>query len=228
MTKDVVVVIPDGADDMEVVPFIEIPSWTKVVEDIERIDVKTAAWDNPAQMFHGLRVVPDMKVSDIKADGLDALCIPGGWGGTKYFEQVHSKEFLATVREVARKGKYIATACNGILAPGEAGLLKGRKATAYTGEVCEYCVEICGRIEGYGAKFTEKALVDDRGIVSSIGPSVGDEDAFHLVEKLIGARAARKIADTMMYNAVKPKELKYTFPTARRPICIDKAPGRSR
>jgi 4-methyl-5(b-hydroxyethyl)-thiazole monophosphate biosynthesis len=222
MTKNIVVVIPDGADDMEVVPFIEIPSWTKVVEDVERVDVKVAAWDNPAQMFHGLRVVPDMTASDIRADELDALCIPGGWGGTKYFEQVHSKDFLDIVREVARKGKYIATACNGILTPGEAGLLKGRKATAYTGEVCEYCVEISGRIEGYGARFTEKALVDDRRIISSIGPSVGDEDALHLVEKLIGAKAARKIANTMMYNAVKPRELKYTFPTAKRRIRIDK------
>jgi 4-methyl-5(b-hydroxyethyl)-thiazole monophosphate biosynthesis len=222
MTKNIVVVVPDGADDMEVVPFIEIPSWTKVVEDVERVDVKVAAWDNPAQMFHGLKVIPDMKATDIKASELDALCIPGGWGGTRYFEQVHSKEFLDIVRDVAKNGKYIATACNGILTCGEAGLLKGRKATAYTGGVCEYCVEISGRIEGYGAKFTEEAVVSDGRIFSSIGPSVGDEDAFHLMEKLIGGRAARKIADTMMYNAVKPKDLKYTFPTARRPIRIDK------
>lgn len=226
MTKNIVVVVPDGADDMEVVPFIEIPSWTKVVEDVERVDVKTAAWDNPAHMFHGLTIVPDMSVGDIDPGKLDALCIPGGWGGTKYFEQVHGKPFLELVKKVHQDGKYIATACNGILTCGEAGLLKGRKATAYTGEVCEYCVEICGRIKGYGAKFTEKALVDDRRIISSIGPSVGDEDAMHLLERLIGARSVRKIADTMMYNAVKPADLKYTFPTAKRRICIDKrAPG---
>lgn len=222
MAKNVVVVVPDGADDMEVVPFIEIPSWTKIVEDVERIDVRIAAWDNPAFMFHGLKIVPDMTISEINADELDALCIPGGWGGTKYFEQVHSKEFLKIVKDAYDKGKYIATACNGILAPGEAGLLKGKKATAYTGDVCEYCVEICGRVEGYGAKFTEEALVEDGRIFSSIGPSVADEDAFGLVEKLIGAKAAQAIAHAMMYDAVKPSNLRFTFPSQKRTICISK------
>jgi 4-methyl-5(b-hydroxyethyl)-thiazole monophosphate biosynthesis len=220
MTKKILVVVPDGADDMEVVPFIEIPSWTKIIEDLERVDVKIAAWDNPAHMYHGMTIIPDMMIDDVKIDEYDAICIPGGWGGTKYFEQVHSKKFLEMVKQAHKKGKYIATACNGILTPGEAGVLKGKKATAYTSDVCEYCVEISERIEGYGAKFTEQALVESGGIFSSIGPSVGDEDAFNLIEKLIGEEAARKIADTMMYNAVKPKELKYTFPTASRPICI--------
>ena len=220
MAKKILVVVPDGADDMEVVPFIEIPSWTKIVEDIERVDVTIAAWDNPAHMFHGTKLVPDIRVKDVKIDQYDAICIPGGWGGTKYFEQVHSKEFLAIVKKAHERGKLIATACNGILTPGEAGLLKGKNATAYTGDVCEYCTEISNRIEGYGAKFTEQALVESGGIFSSIGPSVGDEDAFNLLEKLIGEEACRKIAHTMMYNAVKPKELKYTFPTASRPICI--------
>ena len=220
--KKVLVVVPDGADEMEVVPFIEIPNWTKVVEDIEQIDVKTAAWDNPAHMFHGLKAIPDIMIDEVNIDGFDALCIPGGWGGTKYFEQVHSKKFLDIVKRAHEQGKIIATACNGILTPGEAGLLRGKKATTYTGEVCEYCVEIIERIEKYGATFQEEALVDDDNILSSIGPSVGDEDAFKLVEKLIGEPAARKIAHVMMYNAVKPGNLKYTFPTAARKVSVTK------
>jgi 4-methyl-5(b-hydroxyethyl)-thiazole monophosphate biosynthesis len=168
--KKVLVVVPDGADEMEVVPFIEIPNWTKVVEDVEQVDVKIAAWDNPAHMFHGLRIIPDLMIDQVKIEEFDALCIPGGWGGTKYFEQVHSKKFLALVKKAHRQGKAIATACNGILTPGEAGLLKGKKATSYTGEVCEYCVEIIERIEKYGAKFQEEALVEDGNIFSSITP----------------------------------------------------------
>lgn len=216
--KNILVVIPDGADDMEVVPFVEIPSWTKIVEGIERIDVKIAAFDNPAQMFHGLKVVPDMMVKDVNVDDYDAIFVPGGWGGTKYFEQVHSKEFLALIKKANEKGKAIATACNGILTPGEAGILKGKKAVAYTGGVCEYCVEISKRINDYGAKFTPKALVNDGNIFSSIGPSVGDEDAFHLVEHLIGKKSANLIATTMMYDTVKKSDLKYTYPSGKKSI----------
>lgn len=216
--KNILVVIPDGADDMEVVPFVEIPSWTKIVEGIERIDVKIAGFEDPVQMFHGLKVIPDMLVKDVKIDDFDAVFIPGGWGGTRYFEQVHSKEFLAFVRKAHEKGKTIATACNGILTPGEAGILKGKKAVAYTGGVCEYCVEISTRINDYGAKFTPKALVNDGNIYSSIGPSVGDEDAFHLVERLIGKKAAKSIATAMMYDTVKKSDLKYTYPVGKRLI----------
>lgn len=218
MVKRILVVVPDGADDLEVAPFVEIPGWTKVIEDIERVDVKIAGWDEKVHMFHGLTIVPDLMIGEVRIDDYDAICIPGGWGGTKYFEQAHSPQFLDLLKAAHARGKLIATACNGILAVGEAGLLKGRKATAYTGESCEYCVEIRKRIEGYGAHWREESLVTDKNVISTIGPAVGAEDALRLMEKLIGAKAVRRIVSMMMYDTVKPGELRYTFPKSKKRI----------
>jgi 4-methyl-5(b-hydroxyethyl)-thiazole monophosphate biosynthesis len=211
--KKILVVVPDGCDEMEVAPFIEMPGWTKVVEGVERVDVVVAGWDDPICMFHGLKVVPDIKVSDVNTDEYDAVFLPGGWNGTRYFEQVNGEQMRSIFRRMHDAGKIIATACNGIIAVGEAGLLPGRKVTSFTGDCCEFCRGIKDRLRRYGADFQEKAIVRDGRILSNIGPAVADEDALRLMELLIGKEAVSRIAEMMMYRTVRPEELRWTFPT---------------
>lgn len=218
LMKKILVIVPEGSDEMEVAPLIEIPGWTKVVEGVERVNVKVAGWDDKVYLFHGLTIVPDMKIHDVDVDEYDAICIPGGWHGTRYFEQIQGDLLQHILTEAHTKGKIVATMCNGVLALGESGLLKGRSVTSFTGECCETCRMTEKSLEKYGAKVQEKAIVKDGNIISNIGPAVGDEDALQLLELLIGKEAVKKIADMMMYTTVKPDELKYTFPTAERKI----------
>ena len=206
------VIVPDGSDEMEVAPIVEIPGWTKVVEGTERVDVKVAGWDNPIYMFHGLKIVPYIMIDEVNVDEYDAICLPGGWHGTQYFDQIRTDALKNILREADKKGKIIATMCNGVLALGEAGLLGGKKCTSFTGECCELCRSIKPKLESYGAKFQEKSIVIDGKLISNIGPAVADEVAMVMLEKLIGAESVKKIVDMMMYNRVYPKELKWTGP----------------
>jgi len=209
--KKILILVPDGSDEMEVTPFVEIPGWTKVVEDIERVDVKVAGWNDKIYMFHGMVICPDLKVDEVNIDDYDALCIPGGWYGTRYFEQVHTEIIQDMIRKAYEDDKIIATMCNGILAVGKAGLLQGKRVTSFTGECCELCRNIKERIEAEGAVFIEETMVEDGNIISNIGPAMGDEDAFHLMERLIGKEAVEKIVDAMMYNRVGKGDLKWTY-----------------
>ncbi len=212
--KRILVIVPDGCDEMEVAPYVEMPGWTKVVEGVERVDVTVAGWDDEICMFHGLRVVPDIKVGEAKAEDYDAVFLPGGWHGTRYFEQAHGPLMKGLLRRMHESGKIVATACNGIVAAGEAGLLKGLECTSFSGECCEYCRDIENRIRGYGAKFEHRAIVEDRKILSNIGPAVADEDALRLLEMLIGRDDVTKIVDMMMYPTVRPGDLRWTAPVA--------------
>ena len=50
--KRILIVLADGADEMEFVPYLEMPGWTKVVPDIERVDMKVVGWDEKIYLFH--------------------------------------------------------------------------------------------------------------------------------------------------------------------------------
>ena len=155
-------------------------------------------------------------IDEVNVDEYDVICLPGGWHGTQYFDQIRTDILKKILRDANKKKKIIATMCNGVLALGEAGLLKGKKCTSFTGECCELCRSIKPKLESYGAKFQEKSIVIDGNIISNIGPAVGDEDALGLLEILIGKEDVDKITDMMMYYTVEPKELKWTFPVGRK------------
>lgn len=213
--KRILVVVPDGSEEMEVAPFIEMAGWTKVV-GVERVEAKVAGWDDKIHLFHGMTIVPDLKIDEVNIEEYDAICIPGGWPGTRYFEQVNSEPVLNMIRKMNEWGRIIATMCFGILAVGEAGLLKGVKATSFAGDCCDMCREVKTKVVNYGADFQEKAIVIDNNIMSDIGPAVGDEVALTLMEMLIGEKAVQAIVDTMMYNRVYPEELKWTIPVYKK------------
>jgi 4-methyl-5(b-hydroxyethyl)-thiazole monophosphate biosynthesis len=213
--KNILIVATDGMEDMEIAPLIEIPGWTKVVEDVEKVNVKIAGWDDVIHLFHGTKIVPDLKMDEVKVDDYDAIVIPGGWPGTKFFEYTFTEKFKAFLIEAEKKNKLIVTLCFGVFPVGNAGLLKGRKATSFAGDCCDMCRQVKGQVVGMGADFVETAVIYDKNLISDIGPAVADEVALQMMEKLIGADDVKKIVDMMMYTRVSPKELKWTGPVVQ-------------
>lgn len=212
-SKKVLLLVPDGSEDMEVAAFIEIPHWTRVVQT-QPIDVTVAGWEDVIKCYHGLKLVPDVNVNDVNVNDYDAIAIPGGWPGTKFNEQSCSPLILEMVRKMYNQGKVIATMCFGIFPLGEAGLLKGLKATSFTSSdtTCSTCQQVKAKILAYGTDFQESAIVIDHNVISDIGPAVADEVALRMTELLIGEEATRQIANFIMYNQVKRDELKWTGP----------------
>ncbi|BCG65920.1 MAG: protein deglycase [Methyloprofundus sp.] len=214
--KKVLLVVPDGAEDMEVAAFTEIPSWTKMLKTTT-IEVTLAGWDDKINCFHGLKLAPDMKIDQVNIDEYDCLAIPGGWPGTKFQEQTSGELFQKIIKRAFIQNKLITTMCFGILPLGEAGLLKGIKATSFTSHdlCCSMCQQIKDKLIGYGVDFVDKAIVVDHNIISSIGPAVATEVALIMVERLIGAEQTKTIANMMMYNQIELEMLKWTQPISR-------------
>ncbi len=214
--KNVLIVAADGMEDMEIAPLMEIPGWTKVVEGVEQINVKIAGWDNPVRMMHGTRIVPDLKMEDAKVDEYDAIVIPGGWPGTKFFDLTFGDMFKKFLDEAQKKNKLIVTLCFGILPVGNAGILKGRKAAIFTSNTPFMCQEFKGKLLGMGAEYVPDAVFHEKNIMSNIGPAVANEVAFRMVEHLIGAESTAKIQDMMMWKNVTPNDLKWTGPVTKK------------
>jgi 4-methyl-5(b-hydroxyethyl)-thiazole monophosphate biosynthesis len=214
--KNVLIVATDGMEDMEIAPLIEIPGWTKVVEGVEQINVKIAGWDSPVKMMHGTKIVPDLKMDQVKVDDFDAIVIPGGWPGTKFFDLTYGEKFQKFLHEADKKQKLLVTLCFGILPVGNAGLLKGKRSAIFTSNTPFMCQEFKNKLVGMGAVYTDAAIHHEGHIISNIGPAVANEVAFQMVEKLIGAESAAKIQDMMMWKNVCPKDLKWTGAVAKK------------
>ncbi len=123
--KHIGVFVEEGFEDLEF--------WVPVMRLREEGAQVTVIGTGRQETFRGkhcLEARPDVTAGQIKADDLDGLVVPGGWGPDKLRR---SEAVLALVREVNAQGKIIASICHGGWVLASAGIVKGRKATGSRG-----------------------------------------------------------------------------------------------
>ncbi|MGH2705929.1 MAG: type 1 glutamine amidotransferase domain-containing protein [Actinomycetota bacterium] len=101
----------------------------------------------------------DAAASDLTADEVDILVLPGGYGPDKLRA---NEDVLSLVREMHRQGKPIAFICHGGWIPASAGILPGRRATSYR--------SIADDLRNAGAIWEDAEVVVDGNLVSSRQP----------------------------------------------------------
>lgn len=123
----------------------------------------------------GATVKPDILLADVKADDYDAVIFVGGSGAVEYFDDETAHNLVRTVVDSARVVGAICIAPS-ILA--NAGVLKGRQATAYPSETAN--------LKAAGARFTGKPVTRDGKIITADGPRSARAFANRIVEALAG------------------------------------------
>jgi len=114
----------------------------------------------------GQTVPVDLKIGDAKIDEYDALVIPGGVMNP---DELRTDENAMTlVKSFLASGKVVAAVCHGPWLLVQADALRGRQATSYK--------SIRKDLENAGAKWVDKEVVTDNGIITSRDP--GDLRAF--------------------------------------------------
>jgi 4-methyl-5(b-hydroxyethyl)-thiazole monophosphate biosynthesis len=85
----------------------------------------------PVVASRGVVLVPDTLLDEVLAQDFDMIVLPGGAGGTQRLEADDRIRQLS--RRLAAAGGYTAAICAAPKVLATAGLLKGRRATAYPG-----------------------------------------------------------------------------------------------
>ena len=172
------VLLADGFEEIEAVTIIDV---------LRRADVEVTVvgvGDGPARGSHGIPIVPERHMDQMRIEGYDALLLPGGMPGSAHLKD--DKRVLALLKRFNNDGKLVGAICAAPIALEAAGVIEGRRATSFPG------------LELPSARYVEERVVVDGNLVTSRGAGTAMEFALVLVERLVGAEQAQKLADGML------------------------------
>lgn len=178
--KKILILISQGVEILELSPFIDIFGWNMVVGKKNTTTTTTSIHDIIYCTWN-LKIFPqlNLKKENIDLEEYDALVIPGGFGKAGFFSDMKDPIFKNIIQHFNEKNKIIVGICTGVIPLGEAGILKGRRATTYLLDNERYF----SQLEKYEAIPIREEIVEDENLITCSGPKNALETAFLLLEK---------------------------------------------
>lgn len=181
MDKKAVVFLAQGFEEIEALCPIDI---------LRRAGVEVLVLSTTGQKevagARGVTVVADDVFSKELMAGTDAIVLPGGMPGAQNLNQYAPlRDILIDFRN---SKKIIGAICAAPMVLGNAGVLRGKKATCYPG----YEEDL------FGADVVDEAVVYDKNVVTARGVGAAIEFSLKLVEVLCSKELADELAEKMV------------------------------
>jgi putative intracellular protease/amidase len=141
----------------------------------------------------GFAIVPDTHLEDCPAD-LDVLFVGGGTMGT--VRVMEDEGFIDFIADRGSRAKHLTSVCTGSLVLGQAGLLKGKKATSHWATR--------HLLPEFGATEVNARVVQDGNLLTGAGVSAGLDFALALVAQLRGQPYAEALQLQAEYSPEPP------------------------
>lgn len=186
MSKQVLIPIANGSEDIETVTLIDVLRRAEAA-----VTVASVGEDLTITASRGTRIIADVSIADCKGKEWDLIALPGGMPGAKNLsENVVLVELLKNQKE---KGRLYAAICaSPAVVLQHHGLLVGKKACCYPAFREMIPPEQLASLE-------DRVFVDEN-CVTSTSPATAIEFALKLVELLFGKEPADKISKAMLCN----------------------------
>jgi len=183
MSKNVLVPIADGTEEMEAVIVID------VLRRAGARVIVASVGDRQVTASRGVRLVADTELSAVAGETFDLIALPGGMPGAEHLRD--SPELARLLADQDSAGRLIGAICAApavVLA--HHGLLANRRATGHP--AFQDCLgETADRVA---------PVVVDGNIITSQGPGTALAFALRLVTALYGEDRAREIAGPMVWS----------------------------
>lgn len=114
-----------------------------------------------AKGMFGTKAKPDISLDAVRVDDYDAVIFVGGSGAETYFEDAKA---LSIARSAATKNKLVAAICIAPSILANAELLRGKRATVWSGD------KYINILRNKGARYTGEAVTQDGKIITANGP----------------------------------------------------------
>ena len=179
MSKQVLVTIADGTEELEAVTIIDVLRRA-------RADVTVASVGNKqVKASRGVNLVADALISECVGNTYDLIALPGGMPGAEHLRD--SSQLTEMLKDQAASGRFYAAICaSPAVALKPHGLLKDKKATCYP--------SLHSELENP----RQARVVVDGNCITSQGPATALEFALKLVELLFDKQKSHEVAKAML------------------------------
>ena len=137
---------------------------------------------------HGIPVVCDIEDSAVVTDNLKGIILPGGMPGTLNLDK--SDIVQGFVDFADNNSLLIGAICAAPLILGRKNILKGKKATCFTGFEDELI----------GAVVLNSPVVNDENIITAFGAGAAFDFGFCIISYLLGEKTAEELKKQMRYT----------------------------
>ena len=177
MTIRVLVPLAQGCEELEAVTIIDLLRRAKIEV------VAAGLTPGPVQGSRGTILVPDTTLDDALSRDYDMVVLPGGQPGATHLES--DARIVKLVRKMAAGGQYTAAICAAPKVLATAGVLDGRRATAFPGSI---------DAEAFPkTRLEDTTVVIDGKIITSRGPGTAMDFSLGLIDVLCGREARDRV-----------------------------------
>ena len=171
----VLVPLAEGFEELEAVTIIAL---------LRRAGVEVVAAGleaGPVRASRGTVIVPDESLYNVIDQDFDMIVLPGGLPGADHLND--DERLREKLQEMSESGRYVAAICAAPKVLASAGLLKGKKATSYTGAL-DHAQSVIRM---------DEPVVIDGNVATSQGPGTAMDFALALIELLLGTEKRKAV-----------------------------------
>jgi cyclohexyl-isocyanide hydratase len=136
--------------------------------------------------FAGLTPIAEVETCDL-------LCVPGGFGTV---EAIEDARYIAAVRRLGARARYITSVCTGSLLLAAAGLLRGKRAA------CHWAWR--SQLAEFGVTPDAARVVRDGNVFTGGGVTAGIDMAFEVMAEIAGRDYAETVQLAIEYAPAPP------------------------
>jgi 4-methyl-5(b-hydroxyethyl)-thiazole monophosphate biosynthesis len=176
----ILVPLANGFEEIEAISIIDICRRGGLDVIVAGVDGKTAMG------AHNIPIITDCLITEINANDLDMIVLPGGWGGTEALAK--NKTVQSILKQMKESNKYIGAICAAPYALDAAGVLSDN----YT---CYPSIENKIRTQGYDKNTN---IVIDGKVMTSQGVGTAICFALEIVKTLQGNNKYQQIKQEIL------------------------------
>ena len=178
--KSIAILLEDGFEEIEAIVPIDV---------LRRLEFNVILAGRTLQVSgsHSVEIKADRLISQLTAEELDAVILPGGLPGSTNLRD--DNDVIKLVSDMYDAGKLVAAICAAPIVLAEAGIMSGKKSTGYPMDMLREALS--------DADYTAERVEQDGNIITGKGPGAAFEFSVAIASYLGKAPQARSLMKSM-------------------------------